>query len=133
MIIDRYAESLRASWERNNAAGLGSEALQQGSLDEQVAALKEWYRSRIAWIAGNLDSLGEIPVELYFYVDGEYLATAEFPLNPGIAEADAFPEDPVREGFVFTGWEDGRGNPVAPGDRILDNTPVYAVFVPENP
>ena len=128
-IIDQYAERIRGSWERNQACGFDSDSFQKGEFDEQVTALKQWFIGRKDWIDQNIDiSLDEVNVSIYFYVDGEYLTTSTFPLNPGQPGEADFPETPEKEGAEFQGWITDRGEYVVPGVTLIDNTPVYAVF-----
>lgn len=134
-VIDRYAEMIRKSWEKNEAAGFSAEAVQRGTLDELTAGLKDWYRRRTAWINEHIETgLEQVDVHLYFYsADGEYLDTAEFPLDPGCAREEDFPQVTAPEGYTFAGWADENGRMIGPGDRVLDNTSVRAVFTPAEP
>lgn len=129
--IDRYAAEIRASLEQNSACGFDNEALWSGDPDRLIADMKDWYRMRAAWIGAHLEELGSATARVYFWAGGEYLATAEVPLNPGVLGEGDFPPDPVKEGYAFAGWADENGNLLLPGTAVIGDTSLEAVFTAE--
>ena len=106
-ILDQYGEEIRASWEKDSEL-YGAEGTT--SFDAEKELIRDFINTRRKEIDEQLDDiLTKIFTDVSFYDGDTLLEKKTFRIGTVLRPKD-FPEEPVKEGYIFIGWEDQDGN-----------------------
>lgn len=102
--------------------------------DSEIERFKEWIKRRVEWMDANITQFAITECTVTFVVDGkEYEVQKAYSRTP-IRE---FPETPVKDGYIFSGWyqkvvyEEGFEDeiPYQPGAIFTEDTTLYAKWI----
>ena len=125
-VLDRYKEETEKSWEDNKDVWGSDE--DDRSLEDQVEILRDFFTQRSSWINDHIDEVTKVYINVTFKVDGKVISTVTVHRNRGL-NPDDIPEDPKKDGYLFTGWYDQKGNKVTNGYASKEDVTAKAVFV----
>ena len=125
-IIDKYYEETRKS-------ARADKELYHPDSDEDfkdnIEALKEWIRKRLAWFDENLSMIDTMVHKVTFMVDDEVYFNDFKVESDYIDGSEPFPE---KEGYVFIGWMDEEGNIIDSAQYITEDRVITAKYLSDD-
>ena len=129
-VLDRYKAELSAS-EHDDAIrwNIAEKREYEFSYDNDVEELREWLKERQQWINKNLDKLFKARCRATFIIDGEFFAVEE---TDYMKPLDNIPVAPLKDGYVFTGWQTTDGDSNKAYSELTDDITVYSHYIPQS-
>ncbi len=127
-IIDQYKQELSLSQKADCEIWKEQQGEYKGISEEEyntdIEELRAWINERRQWVNDNLDDIGQVFYTVSYVADGKTVATEQV-RHGKYAVMD--PDAPVREGYVFERWKNGRKSPSQVA--ITEDTTFEAVYV----
>ena len=129
-VLDIYADQIRSSWEDDCLLmnGYPEDGTVPDDFDREIEHLRSWMRARKDWINNNIEK------ELFYVYDtATLMADGQTVGNVSVRHGswlDPIPAGPVKEGFVFVGWEKEDHTMYEDMDRLDGDIVLNAVYIP---
>ena len=126
-VLDRYAEEIRLSWEKDRELRTG-EAPKEGEFARIVEDIRLNIRLRREAIEAVIGTeLSNVFAEVTF-ADGEQILARKRLYAGETLSAGDFPQPPEKEGFVFLGWAGENGQIFNKNSRVFSNMTLRAEY-----
>ena len=123
--LDKYLAQMESSYTYDHAKW-GPYESEYTEYADEIEQLRSWIDKRLAFVDEAVSELSTEPHHVRFTVDGELVKEVDV---IGALSGNDFPEDPEKEGCVFSGWVDEDGLGYKEGSRITEDITLSAFFM----